>query len=106
MPPIHMSMRERALLSRLARAPMEAAEIRREATEKFINHGLAVKQAMFVKITTRGQLEVLRQRFRRMPPTETGLIHDYDFLSKFENPLKSGLLRGWRDKGELRNGTR
>ena len=105
MPPIQMSMRERALLSRLARAPMEASEIRREAAEKFINHGLAVKQAMFMNITTRGQLEVLRQRFRSMTPTENSLVADYDFLSKFHKPLKSGLLTAWRNKGELRNGT-
>lgn len=67
MPPIRMTREERASLGRLVESSLELHEIPKNHIEKFINHGLAVRQALLFKVTTKGQLEFLRQRFRNLP---------------------------------------
>ncbi len=93
MPPIHMTARERAALARLARMPAPTTEIRREHGEKLVDHGLAVKEAFRFKITTKGQLELLRQRFRGMPTQRMARSSKHDFIERFEKRLKNGLGR-------------
>lgn len=87
MPPILMTASERAALARLARQSVAASEVRRDHAEKFISHGLAVRQALRLRITPKGQLEVLRQRFRRMP-TRTIRITGDDFRTRFTERLR------------------
>ncbi len=106
MPPIQLSLRERALLSRLARSPISAAEVDRDYVKKFVEHGLAVSQALRLTITTRGQIEVLRQRFRRMPAKQKALATDGDFVSKLEETFKNGKLRQLLDGSDVRSGTK
>lgn len=92
MPPIMMTARERAALVRLSRTPLPTAEIRPRHAEKFVNHGLAVHEALRLKITPKGQLEVLRQRFRGMSTRRISRSSSYDFISRFEKGLKDGLV--------------
>lgn len=87
MPPILMTAPERAALARLARHSVAATEVRREHADKFITHGLAVRQALRLRITPKGQLEVLRQRFRRMPTRTVHLTGD-DFRTRFTERLR------------------
>jgi hypothetical protein len=82
-----MTASERAALARLARHSVAVTEVRRDHAEKFINHGLAVKQALRLRITPKGQLEVLRQRFRRMS-TRTVHINGDDFRTRFNERLR------------------
>lgn len=92
MPPIQMSAAERAALTRLSRGPAPVNEIRRDHVEKFVNHGLAVKQTFRLAITPKGQLEVLRQRFRSMSTRRIAHTSAHDFISLFEEKLKSGFF--------------
>lgn len=91
MPPIHMTARERAALARLTRMPAPTTEIRREHGEKLVSHGLVVKEAFRFKITTKGQLELLRQRFRGMSTRRTTHSSGHDFIEKLKTRLVNGL---------------
>ena len=64
MPLIQLSRRERASLHKILERPCQAGEIPADHEEKFVNYELARKQVLLLYITPRGQIEVLRQRFR------------------------------------------
>ena len=65
MPPIHMTRDERSSLARLAQSATPVNELPPEHAEKLVSHGLAVRDAMRISITPKGQLELFRQRFRK-----------------------------------------
>lgn len=65
MPPIHMTRDERATLARLAESATPVNELPAAHAEKLVSHGLAVRDAMRISITPKGQLELFRQRFRK-----------------------------------------
>lgn len=90
MPPIHMTRRERATLVRLAYNPIPIGSILPDHAEKFVNHGLAINQSLQLRITQKGQLEILRQRFRGMSTRRTVQSSSHDFISRFEQSLKNG----------------
>lgn len=97
MPPIMMTRRERAVLKRLSRAPIPSADVKARHAEKFVNHGLAVHEALRLAITPKGQLEVFRQRYRRMA-TRTVTVTEEDFRTVFDRRLRA-LLSGAPDGG-------
>ena len=66
MPPIHMTRDQRSALARLARSPLPFSELSSEHAEKLVGHGLAIRDAFRFRITQKGQLELLRQRFRKV----------------------------------------
>lgn len=92
MPPNMMTAGERAVLVRLVRTPLPATDVKPRHAKKFINHGLAVHEALRLKITPKGQLEVLRQRFRGISTRRISRSSNYDFISEFEKGLKDGLV--------------
>ncbi len=94
MPPMKLTASERTALKQLAVSPRPASEIRSEFAEKFVSEGLAVRQALWLSITTKGQLELLRQRYRALPAhSEDSSDSDAapGFVSKFEERLARGL---------------
>jgi hypothetical protein len=87
MPPIMMSWRERAALRRLARGALPAEDIRPQYAQKLVKHGLVVRETLRLKITAKGQLELLRQRYRNMP-TRTVTVTEEDFRTQFSRGLR------------------
>lgn len=84
MPPIQLSSAERAALMRLARTPLPIYDIEKTHAETFLRYGLAVKQTLRFKITARGQLELLRQRFRRVTTRTVHITEDHFRTRLFE----------------------
>lgn len=87
MPPILMTRQERATLARLAASPAPINEVPQDQVEKFVNHGLALRDAFRLRITTKGQLELFRQRFRRMPTRRKVTASTHDFLGRLDRHL-------------------
>lgn len=87
MPPIHMSRQERATLARLAESPVPLSEVPPGHMEKFISHGLAVRDVFRFKITTKGQLELYRQRFRNMTTRRKVRTSEHDFLGMLDRHM-------------------
>ncbi len=71
MPPIHMTRYQRSALTRLAKSPLPLNELPGEHAEKLVSHGLAVRDIFRFRITQKGQLELLRQRFRNVKTRST-----------------------------------
>lgn len=94
MPPIDMTARERAALARLARTPAPVMEFPHEDGDKLVSHGLAVKDTFRLRITTKGQLELLRQRYRDMPTQRVSHSPADAFIDRLEERLKTGLRFG------------
>lgn len=90
MPPIDMTARERTALARLARMPAPATDIPREESDKLVSLGLAVKDTFRLRITTKGQLELLRQRYRDMPTEPVSNSPADVFIDRLEVHLKNG----------------
>ncbi|MCG8560565.1 MAG: hypothetical protein MI824_12255 [Hyphomicrobiales bacterium] len=102
MPPIHMTRDQRAALLRLNQSPLPANELPREHAEKFVNHGLAVRETMRIRITERGQLELLRQRFRGGTTRLSMRMRTPVFLARFGRAVQKRSLRlsrSWRETG-------
>ncbi|GAB4234254.1 MAG: hypothetical protein Kow0032_17980 [Methyloligellaceae bacterium] len=100
MPPIHMSRRERAELKRLARNPIPIADIPPDNAAKFIKHRLAVDQSLQLRITPKGQLELLRQRYRGLATRKVVVpASAHDFIARIEQRVAEGRRR---PKGENR----
>lgn len=91
MPPIDMTSRQRETLTRLARASLPVTQVEPAVADKLLRHGLAVDHLLCLHITTKGQLELLRQRFRRMPTQRVVQSTDHDFISRFERRIERGL---------------
>lgn len=87
-----MTSAERASLKRLAKTPATLVDIPPQHAEKFVNHGLAVKQVFKFQITTKGQLELLRQRFRNMATRRVVRVSDTTFMSQLDIGIER--LRG------------
>ncbi len=64
MPAIQMSRSERSSLEKIIRRPCLVGDVPPEHAEKFLNYGLVKKQVMLLHATQKGQLEILRQRFK------------------------------------------
>ncbi len=78
-----MTRQERATLARLAQSPTPVSEIPAEQIDKFVNYGLAVREALRCRITTKGQLELFRQRYRRMA-MQRRVMASTEFLAKLD----------------------
>lgn len=61
---IQLSRHERHSLAKVVERPCLVTDIPAEHAEKFINHGLVKREVMILHATARGQVELLRQRFR------------------------------------------
>ena len=102
MPPIHMTRDQRAALWQLTKCPLPANELPREHAEKFVNHGLAVRESLRIRITERGQLELLRQRFRGGTTRLSMRVRTPVFLARFGRAVQKRSLRlsrSWRETG-------
>ncbi len=66
MPAIQMSRSERFSLEKIIKRPCLVTDIPIEHAEKFLNYGLVKREVMLLHATSRGQVEILRQRFRGM----------------------------------------
>ncbi|ADP71609.1 hypothetical protein Rvan_2385 [Rhodomicrobium vannielii ATCC 17100] len=64
MPAIRMSRSERSSLEKIIKRPCLVTDIPADHAEKLMNYGLIKRQVMLLHSTQRGQLEILRQRFR------------------------------------------
>lgn len=64
MPAIQMSRGERASLKKILKRPCLVTDIPAEHAEKLLNYGLVKREVMLLHGTARGQVEILRQRFR------------------------------------------
>jgi hypothetical protein len=65
MPAIQMSRGERFSLEKIIKRPCLSTDIPQEHAEKLLNYGLVKRQVMLLHATPLGQLEILRQRFKR-----------------------------------------
>jgi hypothetical protein len=59
-----MSRSERFSLEKIIKRPCLLTDVPIEHAEKFLNYGLVKREVMLLHATPRGQLEILRQRFR------------------------------------------
>lgn len=105
MPPIDMTARERATLTRLARTAAPVTDIPCEDGDKLVSQGLAVRDSFRLQITAKGQLELLRQRYRGMPPPSLTQSPTDAFIERIEQRLKTGLRFDiMSGKGETEDG--
>lgn len=82
-----MTRQERATLTRLAESPAPLSEMPSDHLDKFVNHGLAVRDVFRFKITTKGQLELFRQRYRGMATRRKVKTPKHNFLSMLERHI-------------------
>ncbi|HZV22125.1 MAG TPA: hypothetical protein VE986_11340 [Hyphomicrobiales bacterium] len=61
-----MSRGERFSLEKIIRRPCLITDIPAEHAEKLLNYGLVKQEVMLLHATARGQVEILRQRFKGM----------------------------------------
>jgi hypothetical protein len=64
MPRIQMSRGERSSLEKILRRPCLVTDVPGEHAEKLLNYGLVKRDVMLLHATPRGQVEILRQRFK------------------------------------------
>lgn len=64
MPPLRLSQPECSSLRKISERPRFACELPDDHAEKFVNYGLASREAMLLTITPRGQVELLANGFR------------------------------------------
>lgn len=91
MPPINMSRSERSSLKKILQRPRLISDIPQDHSQKFINHGLAQRDVMLLRITALGQVELLRQRFRAIGAPQRVVLD--------ENTTRGSLLFSGRLKG-------
>lgn len=96
MPAIHMSDEERDSLFLLAQSPAPPGAIPAEHASRFVALGLAVRETLRFRITLRGQVEILRQRFRKMPLSRVAKVSKKHFLATFEERFSDRPLLGQR----------
>jgi len=65
MPALPISRGERLSLEKIIKRPCLSTDIPPEHAEKLLNYGLVKRQVMLLHATPLGQIEILRQRFRR-----------------------------------------
>lgn len=91
MPPILMTREERRLLFSLLERPLSASELPQNVASKFAKHGLVALQAIRYRITTKGQLEGMRQRFRNMARRRVVTVTAESFREKFDRAMAERL---------------
>jgi hypothetical protein len=64
MPPIRLSASEVSSLRKISTRPRLKAELPDDHSAKLLNYGLACREAMTVRITPRGQVELLASNFQ------------------------------------------
>lgn len=64
MRPLQLSLPECTSLRKISERPCFARELPEDHAEKFVNYGLASREAMLLTITPRGQVELLANGFR------------------------------------------
>ncbi len=65
MPVIQLSRGERFSLKKIIKRPCLSTDIPSEHAEKLENYGLVKRQVMLLHVTPLGQIEMLRQRFKK-----------------------------------------
>lgn len=84
MPPIRMTREERSTLVRLAQKPTPTSGITGQLQQKFLRHELAIRDGVMLRITAKGRLELLRQRFRSMENPPPSKLSAEDFITQLE----------------------
>ncbi len=74
MPAIQMSRSERFSLEKVVHRPCLVTDIPSEHAEKFLNYGLVKREVMLLHATPKGQVEILRQRFRGMEYGQQSIV--------------------------------
>jgi hypothetical protein len=69
MPPIRLSASEASSLRKISYRPCLKTELPDDHSAKLLNYGLACREAMAVRITPRGQVELLASRFQIAIPS-------------------------------------
>jgi hypothetical protein len=64
MPAVQMSTGERSSLEKVIKRPCLSTDIPVEHAEKLLNYGLVKRDVMMLQATPKGQIEILRQRFK------------------------------------------
>ena len=88
MPPIRLSSSETSSLRKISSRPCLTAELPDDHSAKLVNYGLACREAMAVRITPRGQVELLASNFQFSLPTARAVR---------ERILPRGLTRLYRE---------
>lgn len=69
MPPIRLSPSEASSLRKISSRPCLQAELPDDHSAKLLNYGLASREAMILRITPRGQVELLASNFQITLPS-------------------------------------
>ncbi len=69
MPPIRLSASEASSLRKISSRPCLQGELPEDHSAKLLNYGLACREAMAVRITPRGQVELLASSFQMSLPS-------------------------------------
>jgi hypothetical protein len=96
MPAIPMNDEERESLFRLSLNAAPPGEIPPDHASRFVALGLAVRETLRLRITLRGQVEILRQNFRKMPLSRVATVSKKHFLATLEERFSDRPLLGKR----------
>lgn len=69
MPLVNLSASEASSLRKISARPCLRAELPADHSAKFVNYGLASPEGMTLRITPRGQVELLASSFQRPFPS-------------------------------------
>jgi hypothetical protein len=75
MPPIRLSASEASSLRKISSRPCLQDELPEDHSAKLLNYGLACREAMAVRITPRGQVELLASNFQVSLPSARAIRH-------------------------------
>lgn len=87
MSPILMTREERRLLPELLKHPLPAKEVTEHVISKFTRHSLVAKEAFRCRITLKGQVEAMRQRFCNMARRRVVTVTGESFRERFDRAL-------------------
>jgi len=73
MPPISLSSSEASSLRKISSRPCLKAELPEDHSAKLVNYGLACREAMMLRITARGQVELLASNYKFSLPSTRAL---------------------------------
>jgi len=75
MPPVRLSASEASSLRKISARPCLETELPDDHTAKLLNYGLACREAMAMRITPRGQVELLASDFHFVFPNARAIRH-------------------------------
>jgi hypothetical protein len=75
MPPIRLSSSEASSLRKISARPCLKGEVPDDHSAKLLNYGLASREAMMLRITTRGQVALLASSFQLSMPSTRAMRH-------------------------------